>query len=60
MSWKRGAIGVDIKHRHEFMNCSKVLMNIPWNYDGVYKGKYAKYFDECKRSQADSATGTDP
>ena len=42
------------------MNCSKVFVKNPWDIEGVWTGKYAKYFDECHRSQADSATGDDP
>ena len=42
------------------MNCSKILLKNPWDFTDVYNGKYAKYFDECHRSQADSANGDDP
>ena len=42
------------------MNCSKVLVKNFWDIDGVWKGKYAKYFEECARSQAGSSTSDDP
>ena len=42
------------------MNCSKVIVSIPWSVEGVWTGKYAKWFEDCVRSQAGSATSTDP
>ena len=42
------------------MNCSKVLVKNFWDTEGVWKGKYAKYFEECARSQAGSTTSDDP
>ena len=60
IAWNRSAFGVQGTYRYEFMNCQKVLLKNFWDYEGVWKGKYAKWFDECSRSQADSATGDDP
>ena len=42
------------------MNCSKVLVKNFWDSEGVWSGKYAKYFEECSRSQAGSTTSDDP
>ena len=42
------------------MNCSKILISTPWSVEGVWSGKYAKWFENCYRSQAGSATSTDP
>ena len=42
------------------MNCSKVLVKNLWDTEGVWTGKYAKYFEECVRSQAGSTTSDDP
>lgn len=50
VSWTRGAITFNSTYRQEFMNCSKVLLKNFWDFDGVWKGKYAKYFEECARS----------
>ena len=47
-------------YRQEFMNCSKVLVSTPWSVEGVWSGKYARWFENCERSQAGSATSTDP
>ena len=58
--WDSTAIGVNSTYRQEFMNCSKTLVKNPWSIDGVYKGRYAKYFEECHRSQAGSASSDDP
>ena len=60
LSWNRGAIGLNSTYRQEFMNCSKVLLRNPWDFEGVYKGKLAKYIDECSRSQAGSSSSDDP
>ena len=60
ISWSRTAFGINSTYRQEYMNCSKVFVKNPWDIEGVWTGKYAKYFDECHRSQADSATGDDP
>jgi hypothetical protein len=60
MSWKRGSISLTSTYRQEFMNCSKVIMKNPWDFEGVWSGKYARYFEECSRSQAGSNTSTDP
>ena len=50
VAWNRSAISVSSTYRNEFMNCEKVFMTSPWNYEGVYTGKYAKFFDFCERS----------
>ena len=42
------------------MNCSKVLVKNLWDIEGVWSGKYAKYIDECTRSQAGSSDSDDP
>ena len=42
------------------MNCNKVLVKNFWDVEGVYRGKYAKYIDECYRSQAGSSDSDDP
>ena len=42
------------------MNCSKVLVKNLWDVEGVWKGKYAKYIDECARSQAGASGSDDP
>lgn len=60
VSWTRGAVTFNSTYRNEFMNCSKVLVKNFWDIDGVWKGKYAKYFEECARSQAGSTTSDDP
>ena len=60
LSWTRSAISFNSTYRQEFMNCSKVLMKNFWDTEGVWKGKYAKYFEECERSQAGSTTSDDP
>ena len=60
LSYNRGSVGLNSTYRQEFMNCSKTLVNNPWDYYGVYKGKYAQYFDECSRSQAGSSSSDDP
>ena len=60
LSWTRGAITFNSTYRQEFMNCSKVLLKNFWDTEGVWKGKYAKYFEECERSQAGSTTSDDP
>ena len=60
LSYNRGAIGINVTQRQEFMNCNKVLLKNFWDVEGVYKGKYAKYIDECYRSQAGSSDSDDP
>ena len=60
VSWTRGAISFNSTYRQEFMNCSKVLVKNFWDTEGVWSGKYAKYFEECSRSQAGSTTSDDP
>ena len=42
------------------MNCSKALVKNLWDTENVWKGKYAKWFEECARSQAGSTTSDDP
>ena len=60
VAWNRSAVGVQGTYRFEFMNCQKAFLKSPWDFQNVWTGKYAKWFDECSRSQADSATGSDP
>jgi len=42
------------------MNCSKIFIKNPWDVEGVWSGKYARWFEDCTRSQTDSASGDDP
>ena len=42
------------------MNCSKTLVKNLWDTEDVWKGKYAKWFEECARSQAGATTSDDP
>ena len=60
LTYDRTKIGVKTTYRQEFMNCSKILVSTPWSVEGVWSGKYAKWFENCHRSQAGSATSTDP
>ncbi len=60
LAWNRGALGINMTYRQEFMNCSKVLVKNLWDIEGVYAGKYAKYIDECTRSQAGASDSDDP
>lgn len=60
MVWNRSAVGFNSSYRNEFMNCSKVLLKNPWDFRGVWTGKYSKWFEECSRSQAGSSTSDDP
>ena len=58
--YNRSAVGFNSSYRNEFMNCSKVLLKNLWDVTGVWKGKYATWFEECERSQAGSTTSDDP
>ena len=60
LTWSMGGISVNSTYRQEYMNCSKIFIKNPWDIEGVWKGKYARWFEECSRSQADSASGDDP
>jgi len=60
VAYNRSAIGFNSTYRQEFMNCDKVIIKNLWDTTGVWSGKYAKWFEECERSQKDSATGEDP
>ena len=60
LAYNRSAIGFKSTYRQEFMNCDKVIIKNLWDTNGVWRGKYAKIFEECERSQKDSATGEDP
>lgn len=48
--WNRSAVGFNSTFRNEFMNCQKVFLKSLWDFDGVWKGKYATIFEECERS----------
>lgn len=58
--WNRSAVGFNSTYRNEFMNCSKVILKNLWDVKGVWKGKYATWFEECERAQAGSSTSDDP
>ena len=60
LSWSRGSFGINTTYRQEFMNCSKTIVGSPWDFEGVWTGKYAKWFEECARSQAGTANSADP
>lgn len=60
ISWDRSALSVKMTYRQEFMNCSKILVKNFWDVENVWTGKYAKWFEECQRSQAGSSTSADP
>jgi len=60
MSYDRSAIKVKITHRSEYMNCSKTIVKNLWDIENVWTGKYAKWFEECARSQAGKTTSADP
>ena len=60
LAYNHSAIGINSTYRQEFMNCSKVIMRNPWDYEHVWFGKYALWFEDCERSQAGSATSDDP
>ena len=60
VSWSRTAVGFNGTYRQEFMNCSKILMQTPWNYNGVWTGKYAKWIEDCQRSQHGTTNSKDP
>ena len=60
MSYDRSAIKFKITYRQEFMNCWKTIVKNPWDIEHVWTGKYAKWFEECSRSQAGATTSTDP
>lgn len=58
--YNRSTVGFNSGYRNEFMNCSKVILKNLWDVTGVWKGKYATWFEECERSQAGSSTSEDP
>lgn len=60
VSWARSAIGFNGTYRYEFMNCSKILMWNPWKYNNVWIGKYARWLEECARSQKGATNSKDP
>ena len=58
--YSRSAIKFKTEMRQEFMNCSKAIIKNPWAFEGVWTGKYAKWFEDCKRSQAGASNSDDP
>lgn len=60
LSYDRSAIKFKITYRQEYMNCSKTLVKNLWDVENIWTGKYAKWFEDCSRSQAGKTTSTDP
>ena len=60
ISWDRSSFQIKTTYRQEFMNCSKTLVKNFWDVENVWTGKYAKWFEECSRSQSGSSTSADP
>jgi len=58
VSWDRSTFTTKVTYRQEFMNCSKIFVKNLWDVENVWTGKYAKWFEDCQRSQAGSATST--
>ena len=42
------------------MRCSKQVLKNLWDFENIWHGKYAKWFEECERTQAGATTSEDP